>query len=73
MAQSVKHPTLDFNSGHALGVVRWSPESGSALRTESAGPSSSVPAPAHDLSLSLSKINKIFLKIKINPCLVESS
>ena len=25
MAQSVKHKTLDFTSGHDLRVVRWSP------------------------------------------------
>ena len=32
MAQLVKHPTLDFNSGHDLRVVRSSPRSGSTLR-----------------------------------------
>ena len=36
MAQSVKHPTLGFDSGHDLRVVRLSPmssfASGSALR-----------------------------------------
>jgi len=31
VAQSVKHPTLDFGSGHDLGVLRSSPASGSAL------------------------------------------
>ena len=31
MAQSVKHLTLDFGSGHDLRVVKLSPELGSAL------------------------------------------
>ena len=35
VAQSVKHPTLDFSSGHDLMVVRSSPASGSALTTQS--------------------------------------
>ena len=36
MAQWVKHPTLDFGSGHDLGVVRLSPASGSVLGVEPA-------------------------------------
>ena len=36
MAQSVKHPTLDFGSGHDLRVVGSSPTSGSVLSAESA-------------------------------------
>ena len=31
MAQSIKHLTLDFGSGHDLKVMRSSPMSGSAL------------------------------------------
>ena len=34
VAQSVKHSTLDINSGHDLAVVRYSPTSGSALSVE---------------------------------------
>ena len=34
MAQSVKHPTLDFGSGHDVMVVGSSPMSGSALTVE---------------------------------------
>ena len=36
VAQSVKHPTLDFSSGHDLTVVRLSPAWGSALREKPA-------------------------------------
>ena len=36
VAQSVKHLTLDFGSGHGLRVMRWNPMSGSKLGTESA-------------------------------------
>ena len=47
MAQFVKHPTLDFGSGHDLTVARLSPASGSMLSVESAedslSPSPSVP------------------------------
>ena len=35
MAQSVKHPTLDFSSGHDPRVVGSSPVSGSALIAQS--------------------------------------
>jgi len=34
VAQSGKHPTLDFRSGRDLGVVGSSPASGSALAVE---------------------------------------
>ena len=45
MAQSIKHPTLDFGSGSDLRVVRPSPTLGSVLGVE----------PVYDsLSLSLS-------------------
>ena len=36
MAQSVRHPTLGFGSGHDLRVVGWSPGWGSVLSGESA-------------------------------------
>jgi len=36
VAQSVKRPTLDFSSGHDLGVVRWDPPLGFVLHAESA-------------------------------------
>jgi len=36
VAQSVKHPTLAFGSGHDLRVVRSSPVSGSMLGVEAA-------------------------------------
>ena len=62
MAQLVKHPTLDFSSGHDLMAVGSSPMSGSVLSVESAWDSlpPSVSAPpgltsTHSLSL---KINK---------------
>ena len=42
VAQLVKHPTLDFNSGHDLRVLGLSPVSGSRLSMESSGPSLSV-------------------------------
>ena len=35
MAQSVKHPTLDFGSGHDLMVHETEPASGSALTAQS--------------------------------------
>ena len=61
MAQSDKHPTLDFGSGHDLKVVRSSPMSGSTLSMagaagDSLSPSFSAPPPlAFPLPLSLSK------------------
>ena len=36
VAKSVKHPTLDFGSGHDIRIMRSSPTSGSALGMESA-------------------------------------
>ena len=36
VAQLVKRPTLDLGSGHDLGIMRWSPESGSVFGGESA-------------------------------------
>ena len=53
MAQSFKHPTLDFDSVHDLRVVRSSPMSGSVLSRESAPDSLSPSASALP-----SKINK---------------
>ena len=59
MAQSVKHPTLDFGSGHDLSVCGFKPHIGlRADSTESDGdslsPSLSVPL-AFSLSLSPDK------------------
>ena len=55
MAQSVKCPTLDFDSGHDLSVMRLSPTSGSALSVEPARdslfPSLSLPLPCLHTSL----------------------
>ena len=57
MAQSVKHPTLDFGSGHDLMVVGSSPASGSVLTVWSLlgilSLLSLCPSPtrSHDLSL----------------------
>ena len=51
VAQSVKHQTLDFGSGHDLRVVRSSPTSGSVLTAWSLLGILSLPPP----SLSLSK------------------
>ena len=47
VAQSGKHPALDFGSGHDLTLVRWSLTSGSMLGMEPAYDSfsSSVSAP----------------------------
>ena len=66
MAQSVKHPTLDFGSGHDLRAVRLRPEWGSVLSRESAWDSLSLPLPlplpllmlSRVHALSLSQINK---------------
>ena len=54
VAQSVKHPTLDFCLGHDLGVVRLNPTLGSVLITQSACFSPSASPPFLSLSLSLS-------------------
>ena len=60
VAQSVKHLTLDFDSGHDLMVVGSSPALGSALSVKPAWElSPSLPLSALLLSCSLSlKINK---------------
>ena len=64
MAQSVKHPTLDFGSGHDLMVLEFKPCIGlCADSTEAAWDSVSLslsaPSPlALSLSLSLSNKNK---------------
>ena len=34
VAQSIKRPSLDFDSGHDLRVVRWRPMLGSTLGVE---------------------------------------
>ena len=36
VAQSIKHSTLGFGSGHDLKVLGWSPVASSSLRAESA-------------------------------------
>jgi len=43
VAQSIRHPTLDFSSGHDPGVVGLSRTSGSMLSAESACQSFSAP------------------------------
>ena len=45
VAWSVKWPTLDFGSGHDVGVMGMSPKSGSALSTESVVPLPLLPSP----------------------------
>lgn len=45
MAQSIKHPTLDFRSGRAVRVVKLSPALGSTLSEESVKESLPVPVP----------------------------
>lgn len=45
MAGPVKHPTVDFGSGHDLGIMRSSPTSGSALSVEPASDFLSLPLP----------------------------
>ena len=56
VAQSIKHRTLGFSSGHDLRVARSSPPSGSALHCGSARDSLPIPLPL--LPVTLSKINK---------------
>ena len=63
MAQSVKHPTLDFRSGHDLMACEFEPMSGSVLTALSLEPASdsvsaslSAPSPLA-LCFLLSKIN----------------
>jgi len=53
VAQLVKH-LPDFGSGHDLGILGSSPESGSQLRGEAASPSPSAPACVPSLYISLS-------------------
>ena len=55
MAQLVKHPILNFSSGHDIRVVRSSLGSGSALSVESAWDSLSLCPSPDSCSLSLSK------------------
>lgn len=67
VAQSAKNPTHDFHSGHGLGVMESSPESGSGVSMESAWDSpwdSLCLSPhSHELSFILSlKYIKSFLK-----------
>ena len=50
VAQSVKHLTLDFNSGHDLGVVGSSPMLGSMLGMAPAWDSFSTSASCHTLA-----------------------
>ena len=70
MAQSVKHPTLaQVMISQFAGS---SPASGSVLTAQSLEPASDsvspsfslCPSPTHALSLSVSKINETFLKVK---------
>ena len=69
VAQSVKHPTLDFHSGHHFIVREFKPHIG--LCSDNVEPAwgslSSFPSapPLLACSLSLSKINKHFKKLKI--------
>ena len=75
MAQLVKHPTLDFGSGHDLAVCGFDPHvrlctSSMKPAWDSLSPSLSLSAPppcmpmlSHSLSL---KINKLFKKLKKN-------
>ena len=64
VAQVVKHLTPDLGSSHKLRVVRLSRTSRSMLSRESAQDSLSptLSALSHPTTLSLSKINKSFLK-----------
>ena len=59
MAQSVKHPTLGFGSGHDLTVCGFKPHVG--LHTDSAGPA------WDSLSLSLSLSLPLFLSLSAPP------
>ena len=58
MAQSVKHPSLDFGSGHDLRVLGLSPASDFLLSVESASPFPS----AHAFFLSNKKKLLLFFK-----------
>ena len=59
VAQLVKHPTLDFSSGHDVMFVSSSPMSGSELSVESAW--DSLPP-----SLSASPLLSLFLSLSQN-------
>ena len=64
-AQLVKHPTLDFSSGHDLAVMGSSPAPGSVLTARSllgivSLPLFLCPSPACVCSLSLNKQTNIF-------------
>ena len=73
VAQSVKHPILDFSSGHNLAVCELEPHVRlHAVRSEPAWNSLCLslcicPSPVHTLALSLSlkinKLNKIYEQI----------
>ena len=69
MAQSVKHPPLDFGSGHNPRILGLSPEGGYEPSGESAGDSLPLPLPsfAHSLPISPSQINEsLKLSFKTN-------
>ena len=68
-AQSVEHP--DFGSGHDLTAHEFEPRVGPCADSSEPGACFRVcvslslcPSPAHALSLSLSKVNKYFKKLK---------
>ena len=68
VAQSIKHPTLDFSSGRDLRIVRSSFVLSSVISRESAwdslSPSVSRSTPCiHSLSFFLSQVSKSFLKM----------
>ena len=60
MAQSVKCPTLDFDSGNDLMVPEFEPHTG--LCTDSAEPSWDFPSPC----LSAPLMHSLYLSLKIN-------
>ena len=65
MAQSVKHPTPDFGSGHDLTVYEFEPQVGLCADTEPAWDSLSLSLSLCPLpSLSPSLIHALSLKIK---------
>ena len=55
MAQSVKHPTLGFGSGHDLMVCEFEPRTG--LYTDSSEPAWDSLSPSLSLSLSLPSLS----------------
>ena len=56
MAQAVKHPTLDFGSGHDLRVMRSNTALGSVLSMETAWDSPPLPLSP---TLSINKIHSL--------------